>query len=447
LCYPVDVRICAALLVIAACGNHRPSPRRDAGVAVPPAGSAEPASLPSRPLGAATLADFGWRKRAGQPAFRQAQTEEAAGDWAGVVRDCSRALAADPEHLDAAWLLAIARAKTGALDGVTEPLAVAAAGDYGKWAVAALAHPALRDYLATPAGMAWRRRAEADRAVYLAALAHALVVRANGDVFAYDLASPRWYRLTRTNGHVIAAMPAGRRIAYVTRSKGKLGVGAIDLDDGRSTHAIDAGGGPIEIAAIPTGFWIGMLGKGHALALDGSLALAPVKRPNGPHLHVTPNGNAQLVRLPIAAISGDWDDHGLASAIRLATTQRIVTVPSPGVIAGNTVEWSPDRSHVAFVAQLAEQCTPHAPTVAAVVADVATGAVHELSRSVSGLAVEWVNDRELAIAGDGGVALAPLAGSGSTSVDGASALAAPLFTAKCAPPEPVAEGSDDDESP
>ena len=435
-------------MVLAACGNHRSSPQRDAGVAVPAAGSAEPASLPARPLGAAALGDFRWRARAGQPLFREAQTDEAAGDWASVVRDCTHALAADPTHLDAAWLLAVARAKTGALDQITEPLAVAAAGDYGKWAGAALAHPALRGYLETPAGMAWRRRAEADRAVYLAALARALVVRAAGDVFAYDLASPRWYRLTRTNGHVIAAMRSGRRIAYVTRSKGKLGVGAIDLDDGRSTHAIDAGPGPIEIAAIPTGFWIGTGSKAFALALDGSLAAASRVRPNGSHLHVTANGNARLARLPIAAISADWDDQGIASAIQLATTQRIVTVPSPGVIAGNTVEWSPDRSHVAFVAQLADQCAPHAPTVAAVVAEAATGAVHELSRSVSGLAVEWVSDRELAIAGDDGVAIASISGSGSAAiVDGASALVGPLFTAKCAPLEPIAEGSDDDDAP
>jgi hypothetical protein len=445
------VRICAALVLAAcACGNHRaPARRRDAGAAVAGSAAATVLELPARPLGAASLAELGWRKRAGQPAFRAAQRAEAAGDWAAVVRECSRALAADPTHLDAAWLLAIARAKTGgpgALDEVTAPLAQAAAGDYGKWAVAALVHPALHDYLATPAGIAWHRRAEADRALYLAALARALVVRADGDLFAYDVTSPRWYRLTRTNGHVIAAMPSGRRIAYVTRSKGKLGVGAIDLETGRSTHPVDVGAGPIDIAAIPTGFWIGAT-TFSALALDGALATAPPKRPDGPHLHVTANGTARLVRLPIAQISGDWDDQGVASAIQIGTTKRIVTVPSPGVIAGNTIAWSPDRSHVAFVAQLAEQCAPHAPTVAAVVADVATGAIRELSRSVSGLAVEWVTDRELAIAGDGGVAIAPIATGSAAPIDGATGLAEPMVAAKCTHEEPVAEGSDDDESP
>ncbi|HEY1812969.1 MAG TPA: hypothetical protein VGG74_11520 [Kofleriaceae bacterium] len=437
-----------ALLTLGACGNHAsPAAKRDAGAAVVQV--AELPELPARPLGLADLGGFAWRSRAGQPAFRAAQAAEAAGDWPGVVRACTQALAADPGHLDAAWLLAIARAKTGALDEVMAPLALAAAGDYGKWAVASLTHPALRDFLATPAGAAWRRRVEADRATYLAALARSIVVRANGDLFAFDAKDARWYRLTRTNGHVIAALPAGKRYAYVTRRKGgRWGVGAIDLDDGHSTHDVPVGrpNGPLVVADLPQGFWVGQGPVAWSLTLDGTLLAAP-KKPSGPELTISTAGSVRLARLPVPSITADWDDQALASAIRLQPTSRVVSVASPGLIAGNTITWSPDRSKIAFVAQLSDQCAPHAPTVAAFVADAATGTTHELARATTGLAIDWVDDHELAIAGDGGVSLVPLGTSTPIPLTGTTGLAEPMFVARCAPPEPLADGSDDDDPP
>ncbi len=63
-----------------------------------------------------TLEAFGWRKRGGQPAFRVARKAEDRDDWPRVVDACHEALAADPGHLDAAWLLAVALAKLGKLD-------------------------------------------------------------------------------------------------------------------------------------------------------------------------------------------------------------------------------------------------------------------------------------------------------------------------------------------
>jgi hypothetical protein len=450
------MRICAALLALAACGSPSSAPpRRDAAAAVP-AGSAA-MELPARPLGLDQLAEFGWHARSGQPAFRAAQAAEQAGNWPAVVRACTEALAADSRHLDAAWLLAIAYAKTGALDHVTEPLALAGAGDYGKWAVASLVHPALGEYLATPAGVAWRHRVEADRARYLAALARAVVIRAAGELYAYDVASPRWYRLTRTNGHVIAALRVGNRLAYVTQARTRFGVGAIDLDDGHSTHAVPISNGPLAIVGEPQGFWISRGPIAHTLALDGTLTTVQApQRPSGPTLTISVGGTARLARLPIASVTADWDDQSLASAIRIGTTNHVISVASPGLIAGNTLAWSPDRSNIAFVAQLADQCVAHAgtmqgraspATVAAVVADAATGTIHELARATSGLAVEWVNDRELAVASDTGVTLVPLGSGAPTALPGASGLVTPMFTARCtqAPLPDIAEGSDDEE--
>ena len=432
-----------AAVVAAACGDHTaPPPPRDApamAAARPDAG----VELPARPLGLPDVGGFAWRKRGGQAEFRAAQVAERAGDWAAVAHACDRALAADPGHLDAQWLLAIAYAKQGLLRDVTGPLAIAAAGDFGKWADASLVHPALAAYLATPAGQAWRRWVERARAPYLAALRRAIVVDAGGELFAYDAAGapPRWYRLTHENGRVIGAFASGRVLAYVARGRaGALGAGVIDLDDGHTTHAVPVGAFGAELAVVrepagsdgAPGFWIGQGAAARELALDGSTRATGRKRPGGPWLYVGPRGAARAIRVPIAGVAGDWDDHQIASAIKLAATGRVITVPSPGVIAGNTIAWSPDRTHLAFVAQIADQCAPNAPAVAAFVADAATGSASELATASKASAVEWIDDRRVAVAGDAGVAIYAIEGGAPLALAGSTGLAAPAFRARCA---------------
>jgi hypothetical protein len=438
----------AGCAVLIACGSHdpAPSPRRDAD-ATPTGSAAIAPELAARALGEARVDAFAWRKRDGQRAFHVAQIAEAEGNWPGVVAACKTALAADPMHLDAAWLLAIGYAKTGGLDRVLEPLALAVAGDFGKWAAASLEHPALGEFLATATGAAWRRRVAADRALYTAALARSIIVDAAGELYAYEPTASRWYRLTHTNGRVLASFVSGHRIAYATRNNGRISVGAIDLDTGVSTHAVPMmkAGGPAAIVAVPNGMWVGQGPIAKQLAFDGKVTTAKPDRPSGPMLQISAQGHARVARLPIAQITGDWDDRGTASAIRIASTGRVVSVPSPGVIAGNTIAWSPDRSRIAFVAQLVDTCTPGAAAVGAYVADAATGTIHELARG-NALAIAWASDRQLAIAGDKGVALAD--GTSSTPIAGATALAEPSFRARCEPdPLIVNTAGSDDEDP
>jgi hypothetical protein len=81
-------------------------------------------------LGLPAVTAFGYRRGGGQSAFLRARSNEAAGAWANVVAACRDALAADPAHLDAAYLLAVALAKTGAAPAeIIVPLTVAVAGD------------------------------------------------------------------------------------------------------------------------------------------------------------------------------------------------------------------------------------------------------------------------------------------------------------------------------
>ncbi|HEU4734012.1 MAG TPA: hypothetical protein VFT22_39240 [Kofleriaceae bacterium] len=406
------------------------------------------------------LSAYRWRKGAGQPAFRLARKAEDRDDWATVVATCTQALAADPGHLDAAWLLAVGYAKLGQPDRVLAPLSQAVAGDFGKWGPASLEHPALRAFLATPTGNAWRRRVEQDRARYVAAIARSLLVTADGDLHAVEVDGGRWYRLTRTTAAVIGALaiPSAGRIAYVSRTrhngKHELGVGVIDLARGTSSRPVPIGtAGPITIAHSakpPVGFWIGSGGP-RPLAwrqLDDEYRLHPLPartaRPPGPWLDVTAKGTVRLHALP-PGITADWDDQSLASAIRIGTSNRVVSVPSPGLIDGNTAAWSPDRVHLAFVAQLDDHCAPGAVNTAAFIADASTGGTRELERAARGIALVWLADRTLAIAGDHGVTIRSLDEAvPAVTVEGATGLLIPRERPRCAPVEATDEPPSDE---
>jgi hypothetical protein len=443
------------LAVVAAatpgCGGRAAPPppdrsdKKDAGAGPSDAGVA----LDAAELGLPELAAFGWRKRAGQPAFRLARKAEEHGDWAAVVAACDQALAADPGHLDASWLRAVGLAKLGKLDEVIAPLSRAAAGDFGKWGQASLELPGMQPFLATPVGAAWRRRVEQDRRRVADAIARAVLVTADGELYAVVLAPRRWHRLTRATGTVIGALaiPAAHRVAYVARKGRKaahqLGVGVVDLVQVKTWQPIPLGtAGPIALAYSarpPLGLWVGN-GAGRQAQwrqLDEEYRLRPVAartpRPPGAWLEVTARAAVHLHALP-PDITADWDDQALASAIRIGTSNRVVSVPSPGLIDGNTAAWSPDRVHVAFVAQLDDHCAAGAVNTAAFLADAATGATRELERAAGGIALVWLTERTLAIAGDRGVAIHSLDGAPPIALDGATGLAIPRERPRCASP-------------
>jgi len=446
-----------AMLTLLACGNRSPraATRDDAGVA--PRDGAIVVDVPARPLGLPELESFGWRQRGGHPAFRVARTAEAHADWPTVITTCQQALAADPGHLEAAWLLAAALGRAGRLDEILAPLQLAVAGDFGKWGAASLDHPALQAFLATPTGQAWRRHVELDRAAYLAALARSVIVSARGDLFAFDPEAARWHRLTRTYGAVVAQLrvPAANRLVYLTRHRDAVGIGIVDLARGRTSRPVQLA----ELATIPalsiayatkgnSGVWVGAPPRGklrptvwRRLDETGALAALPAKakRPPGPWLELT--GRTPRLHARPASVTADWDDGGLASAIRIGRSNRVIAVPGPLLIDGSSATWSPDRARLAFTAQLPadEECTPDAVASAAYVADAATGRLAELERAANGLAVEWVADRMVAVAGDRGVSLVDLDGAPPTPLPGADGLVAPRQRPTCAPPAPEPE--------
>jgi hypothetical protein len=430
-----------------------PPPKDDAGSGSAAALRPARVDLAARPLGVADLAAYQYRTRGGQTAFKAARKAEARGDWAAVATACTEALAADPGHLDAAWLLAAALGELGRPTEVLEPLRVAVAGDFGKWATPSVELPQLQSFLTTPTGEAWRRRVEEDRAAYLEALARSTIVESDGDIYAFDPKLARWHRLTRTSGTVVGALasPASREIAYVMRQgpKGKreLAVGVVDLGKGHTTRAAPTGTlGPINIAYsanAPEGFHVGTGGAKPVWRLlsGGKLDALPPKtaRPSGRRLEVK-SKTARLYALPIPTVTADWDEQGLASAMRIGSSNKVVTVPPPGLIDGNTVAWSPDHTHLAFIAQLQADavCTPGSPRAAAYTADAATGAVVplitpavEAAKIDRGLAIEWMTDRAVLLSSNSGVSILSLDGDAPVPLAGATELLTPRRRPPC----------------
>jgi hypothetical protein len=460
-------RFALVLCVAAACGKGSggsapPPPKRDdAGSAAAPRTRVE---LAARPLGVETLDAYLYRKRGGHAAYRAARKAESRGDWPTVVTQCRAALAADATHVDAAWLLAAALAHETRWDELVEPLSLAVAADFQKYARPSLELAQLSPWLATAMGEAWKRRVEADRAAYLEALARAIVIEAGGELYAYDPKLARYHRLTRAGGGVVGAMRAplgSREIAYVVRQgpKGKreLAVGVVDLGKGTTTRTAGTGTlGPISISysKADSRFLVGIGAAGAKQtwrALGAGKLDAPkpgVTRVAGPRLDVT-RKTARLYALPQGAVVADWDEQRLASAMRVGSSNKVITVPSPGLIDGNTVVWSPNHTHVAFVAQLQADtvCTPGSPRAAAYTADAATGAARLLHMpSIAsgtldkGLAVEWISDRTLAVASAAGVSLFSLDGAPPVQIPGAEGLVTPSPRPRCQP------ATDDDDS-
>lgn len=447
-----------ALLASASCrsGSGKPAHRDDARSAPADAASV---TLAPQPLGTADLAAFGYRSRDGQGLFRQARQAEAQGDWAEVARLCEAALAADPTHLDASYLLAVARAKQQQLERVIEPLSKAVAGDFAKWGNASLAQPALQSFLATTLGQAYRARVEADRDVFAQMFARSLIITSHGDLFGFDPETARFLRLTRTGGAVIGALAMKSGIAYVTREKvgkdTKLGVGVLDVGTGKTHRAAHVAKPSLRVA-FNTKLDAFVVRQGNdwyrVVATAGAvLELVPRKKHPGYPAQLAEqtwldvSGKSVTRERLQSIVSGDWDDIGLASAMRITSTHKIVTVPSPGLINGNTVERSPDGSQLVFVAQLSDTCKPGDATAAAFVADTATGTARELERATAGMSVVWFADRKVAIAGDHGVSVVDLDTSTSTPLVDADGLLAPRFKPKCVPEvveEPPVSGED-----
>lgn len=439
-----------AALAVPGCGSgSRPAPpqARDARTA----SDAAPPGLSRAPLGAAALAAFAWRSRPGHEMYRKALVAERAGDWPAVVAACKQARDLDPDHLEAAWLEAAALARQGKLDDVLAPLQVAAAGDWGKWGERSFELDLFAGFRASPVGAAWTAAADAYRADYRAALDRALIVGAGGDLYGYDPRDHRWLRVTRTNGAVRAAVPleGTHLIAFVAVRKATpaggraVAVGVVDLATGRTTGEVKLAGDAIKLR------WRDAKGGAVLEVADaarakpkqwdkvdyvrGTRALSDAKGAVVSQTLVIAADQAHLARAPSKDVTADWDEQGIAGAIRIERTKHTVTAPGTTLFDGNTLVWSLDRTRLAMVTAPSDPCDAEPREV--VVVEVDTGRVRTIDRAAAPAQVAWLATGELAIARDGKVALYDADGTAVGSIDADAPLW--LWTV---PEHPVCEG-------
>ena len=462
----------AIALTAAACGRSSSGRARDGG-GTDDAGVVAPAiPVALRTLGKAALDEYGWRSGPGQAAFDRALAAERAGDLPTIEREASAALAADPGHLEAAWVAAVARARLGRHDQVLAALEIAAAGDWGKWGERSLELAALGEFRATPAGRGWVDAAEPYRAAVATALARAIVVigrspsaagprgRPTAELYAVDLAEARWIRLTRTGGTLAGALPAGAAplVAYVAHrpvARARSGtvipevrIGVVDLATGRASREVAlrevreltlawrlrAGEPHLEAA------WLPGTGKKRATAIDWQHGKAlPIDKPQpmrGARLALDAQ-TAALRRLPIAGVTADWDDRGTASAIRLDQTGKVVAAPDGALIDGDSVALAPDGARLVFAVAAEPPCGADDDR-RLYLAEVATGRVRKLAAGAvsSGL---WLDADRLAFVDGDAVTIAIAAtGKPTATVSGGAGVTTTAVGAprRCDPPPP-----------
>ncbi len=450
----------AALATLAACsGKRADDPAGGTGSAPPPVTDAAP-TVPDpapRPLGAASLDEADYRRGAGATAYAQALVAEKQAAWPAVVSACREALAADPHHIDAAWLEAAGLAREGKLADMMEPLGIAAAGDWGKWGERSLVLPLYADFLASPYGAAWQRVAATYRDAYEAALGRAIPVIARrghasaahpkdpgpADLFAFDPIDKRWLRLTRTGGAVVAVLdaPGAPFLAYVAFRDVRMGhaverrmrVGVVDRASGKAGREIELA----DVATLGVGWRASKNSEpsleihtapAHGLATDWRVdwrrgARTKIKGPiPGRGLVVTAHG-ARRTRLPVADITADWDDDGTASAFRVEISNKTVEPQGASLIDGHTVVWSPDRARLAFATAPAEPCAP-ATTAQLYAVDAASGKLHALGDADDPGQLRWLDADHLAYVTGGAIRVVDVArGSETARVEGGAGLA------------------------
>lgn len=389
----------AALLVVglaaAACGDGKkePSPKPadpTVGSSVP-ATATEPVDLPS--LGVTRPIDLAYEGGKGARAFGRAQAAVKKQDWTQVRTACEEAIVADPLHLDAHRLLASALAQQGKYEEAVDELAVALAGDFGRWGGTVLTDPDLEPIASSPLGSRLQDMVAVYRDQFVRAARGGLLVVARrsafkeptrpkkagapfklasrAEVFSYQLDTRRYLRLTRTNFQVLGFLlsPSGDELAYVAASQlqpgqppaaGSAGappvlaglqVGVVSLaaPDAATTPAklksartlaleYLPGNELVATAYDPQGWW--ELGRAHAFSIDRSSGKAT---PTTPPSQAAPRQAAPSADAGVAPIS---DPTAVPSNRRLVVRYETVELEVRGDADGVAADWNPENGTV-----------------------------------------------------------------------------------------------------
>jgi hypothetical protein len=477
------------LMMLVACGsrrdNHGDPPPEDGRVRV----AEVPAPLPPvtpLPLGKPSLAEFTYNRGTAIAALERALAAETAGDWGAAATAAEEALRAVPGNLEAAWILALVRARTGQIAGVLEPMSLAVAGDWLRWGARSQQDPALAAFHASPYGERFRELAEIYDQGFRQALAEDLLIvgrrapprypartgtfRVNhrSEIYAYDAEGGRYVRVSRTDGSLVGYVraPSGgsllhasyRRVRVPAQGTAALldvSVGGVDLEQARTLGEVvfedvarieigyrhkptrpgtrstpGPGGAPAEL--VPVARVQGARDQAWRMyALDLAAGVARPLNVDDAALAagklVVSFDAVHLDRLPIDGVMADWDDAGTAGAFRIARTRKTVTLAAGESVDGHSMAWSPTRARLAFATAAADRCAaePEARRVTLYAVDATTGALRAVATGQGDFAPLWLDDTRLAYVQESS-AEPPASAAADTAAGGA--VVAPVVT-------------------
>jgi hypothetical protein len=361
------------LMMQVACGSRRdervePAPEDDR--ARPIATEAPLPPVTPLPLGKPALAEFTYNREPATAALERALQAEAAGDWRAAGAAAAEALAAVPGNLEAAWILALMRARQGELAGVLEPLSTAVAGDWLRWGERALRDPILAGFHASAHGARYRALAEIYDERFRQTLAEDLLlvgrrgtprypgrtgsfrVNHRSEIYAYDADSGRYVRASRTDGALVgyARAPAGKSLLYAsyrrvhvpaqgTPALTEVRVGGMDLEQARVTGEVAFE----DVARIEIGHRVKIAGRGAAPG-TAPPELLPVAR-----VQSARDGAWRTYALDLAA--------GVARPLEASTIAAPAPAPAP---AGDGRKRAGDPAADAFLAAATLVVSPDA---------------------------------------------------------------------------------------
>jgi hypothetical protein len=467
--------------LIAACGHREATRHRDDAAA----GSAvQTATIVDVPIGVDRIARFNFIYGDGAAAYAKALGAAKAKDWATVRADCEAALAKDAAHLDAEYLLGVALAQTGDVDGASKHLAAALGADYFGYADKLATDDDLAAFRATPIGKATSEHTKITAEVARIAKDGLWLVgrrspfkwpakdgvqpgTSRGELYAYDRASQRYVRLTHTDHQVAGFVraPGGGEVAL-------LGFDKVDHEADKPPGiargwlvAVDAAtwkplGKRITLPpsrAISAGYGDGdqllAATRGNAdwtvSSVDRSTGkLAKVAQPlPAPRVEVALDGGRGVTAAQLAGVEATWTD-GAAPSLKLGATT--IDAPESGKVAHDTVAVAPGGASVAFATAVDPCAKDTLPSL--YVGDAKTGALRHVLTAKSRFATRWLDPTTLAYDdGDGAIRLWDVAtGRETARLDNKPGLALDVLaagTATCAPPTTEKAGSGDELPP
>ena len=427
------------------CGHDGAKPHKDDAAIAKPAVVA----MAMPPLGVDRIARFNFPYNEGGAAYAKALAAYKAKtrDWTGVRDNCEAAVAKDPAHLDAQYLLGVALGQAGD-PAAADHLALAIAGDYYAYGPAFGTNEDLAAFRKTPQGLSLGDLAQRVHDEYVKRIQSGLWLvgrraafkwpakdgvqpgTSRGELYAYDRELKRYLRLTHTDHQVAGFVraPNSGEVALIGFDKvehdgadkppllARTWLLAIDPGEWKPlgprvvipsarTVAVGYGDGDdlVASAAQPTGRWT--IAEWTTWSIDRTTGkLARVAHPPpAPRVELTLDEGRVVHAAAIPGVDAAWTgDPATAPSLKVGATT--IAVPESGQAAHDSVAVSADRANVAFATAVDPCGKDVLPSL--YVADGKTGALRHVLTAKSRFATRWLDNTTLAYDdGDGGIRL------------------------------------------